>query len=358
MVLLGISILSVYSATLNAVTAFGTPLSVLFPRHLINIAVGVAAMVGASLVNYRQLTAFAVPIYMLALLALGFVLVGGTVSEGAQSWVSIGTRTIQPSEIAKLFIIIVLAAYWERFRESSSTWRVQAGSLALVGAPMLLVALQPDLGTTIVIGCIWLAMAWGAGIRVPQLAVLAVLAVPVVSIGWQAVLDEEQKSRLLTFYVLLTNPDQVDPNDGYNVIQSLNAISSGGLLGTGLLTGLLSQGNYIPVQYTDFIFAVIGEELGFVGGTVLLVFQGMLLWLILSIADEAGDLFGRLIAFGIFGMFLCHILINAGMAMSVLPVTGLPMPFISYGGSFTITTLLAIGLLQSIRLHRRRLAFS
>jgi rod shape determining protein RodA len=234
---------------------------------------------------------------------------------------------------------------------------VQLGSLILAGVPLLLVLLQPDLGTGLVFACIWLTMAWGAGIRLHHLLLLAIVAVPVLLLGWDHVLDSEQKSRLLTFYWLLTNPSQVDPNDGYNIIQALNAIGSGGLFGSGLTNGLLSQGNYIPVQYSDFIFAVIGEEMGFVGAVVMLTFQTVLLWLVLSTVQEARDTFGRLIALGIFGMLLSHVTINVGMSMSVLPVTGLPLPFISYGGSFTITTLVAIGLLQSIRMHRRPIVF-
>jgi rod shape determining protein RodA len=175
-------------------------------------------------------------------------------------------------------------------------------------------------------------------------------------LGWEHILNEEQRSRLLTFYWLLTD-QPVDSNDAYNITQSLHAISSGGMFGTGLTNGLLSQGSYIPVQYSDFIFAVIGEEMGFAGGVVLLIFQGVLLWLILSVAEDARDMFGRLIALGVFGMLMSHIVINIGMALSILPVTGLPLPFVSYGGSFTITVLVAIGLLQSIRMRRRRIAF-
>jgi len=141
------------------------------------------------------------------------------------------------------------------------------------------------------------------------------------------------------------------------VIQALNAISSGGLTGAGLTRGLFSQGNYVPVQHTDFIFAVIGEELGFIGGVVLIVFLTVLLWQTLTVAGKARDQFGRLVAFGIFGMFFSHIVINLGMNMSLLPVTGLPLPFISAGGSFMLTSLAAIGLLQSISLRHRQIAF-
>jgi rod shape determining protein RodA len=358
LVLLSISILSVYSATLNA-TSYGNPLDVLFPRHLLNIAIGLVAMVLVASLDYRLLSGFAVPLYILAIAMLLVVLVVGGITSGAQSWLQLGTRTFQPSELAKLLVIIVLASYWARLEEQRSHWLVQLGGLVLAGVPLLLVFVQPDFGTGMVFGAIWLAMAWGAGIRLYHLLILLALAVPVALIGWEYVLDPYQQTRLLIFYWLLTDPAQAaqHPDESYNIIQSLSAIGSGGIYGTGLTHGPLSQGNYIPVQYSDFIFAVIGEEMGFVGGVVLLTFQALLLWIILSIVNDARDMFGRLIALGIFGMFLSHVVVNIGMTMSILPVTGLPLPFVSYGGSFTITTLVGIGLLQSIRMHRHRIVF-
>lgn len=357
LILLSISMLSVHSATLNAVTAYGTPLHVLFPRHVVNIAIGLIIMVLVAMLDYRLLSGLAVPLYIGTIAVLGLVLVLGKISEGAQSWVVVGTRTLQPSEFAKLLVIISLASYWSHFEERQGEWLVQLGGLALAGVPLLLVFVQPDFGTGVVFGVIWLTMAWGAGIQFHHLGILTVVALPIGLIGWEHVLDLEQRSRLLTFYWLLTNPAQVDANDGYNIIQSLNAIGSGGMFGSGLTHGILSQGNYIPVQYSDFIFAVIGEEMGFVGGIVLLTFETLLLWLIVSIVEDARDTFGRLIGLGIFGMIFSHLLVNIGMTISILPVTGLPLPFVSYGGSFTITTLAAIGLLQSIRMHRRKITF-
>ncbi len=357
LVLLGISLLSVYSATLSAVSADGSPMYVLFSRHIQYISAGLVVMVLVALIDYRLLSGLAIPFYVVAVAVLALVLLLGQITGGAQSWIGLGTRTIQPSELTKLLVIIVLASYWAHFEETSNHWLIQLGGLALAGLPLLLVMAQPDLGTAVVFGAIWLVMAWGAGMRHYHLLVVVACAVPLVILGWQYVLDYEQQSRLLTFYWLLTEPSQADPNDAYNTVQALNAIGSGGLFGAGLTNGLLSQGNYIPVQYSDFIFAVIGEELGFVGGTVMLIFQGILLWLILSIANDARDMFGRMIALGVFGLMLSHVVINVGMAMGVLPVTGLPLPFISYGGSFTLTTLIAIGLLQSIRMHRRRIVF-
>jgi rod shape determining protein RodA len=322
-----------------------------------NILLGLVAMVLIAMLDYRLLSGLTVPLYVITVLLLLLVLVSGTITTGAQSWLALGTRTVQPSEFAKLLIIVALAAYWARFEEQRTSWLVQLGGLILAGVPLLLVLAQPDFGTAMVFGFIWLTMAWGAGIRWYHLLVLACIALPVILLGWEYVLNAEQQSRLSTFYWLLNDPARVDPNDGYNIVQSLNAISSGGMFGAGLTDGVLSQGNYIPVQYSDFIFAVVGEEMGFAGSALLLVMLTLLLWIILTIVDDARDLFGRLIAVGIFGMLLSHVVINIGMAMSILPVTGLPLPFISYGGSFTITTLAAMGLLESVRMRRRRIVF-
>ncbi|MCG8351438.1 MAG: rod shape-determining protein RodA [Chloroflexales bacterium] len=355
--LLCISLLSVYSATLNALTDYGRPLSILFPRHITNIVVGLVALVVMTLLDYRLFASLSHFLYIGAVAVLGIVLVAGRVTEGAQSWLALGTRTIQPAELGKLLVIIALAAYWSQLEDQRERWLVQLGGLALAAIPMLLVLIQPDFGTAIVFGMIWMVMALGAGIRWQQLLILALLAIPVGYVGWEKVLNSEQQSRILTFYWMLTDPSRADPDESYNIQQSLNAISAGGLFGAGWTNGVFSQNNYVPVQYSDFIFAVVGEELGFAGGTVLLMFQAFVLWIALSIAARARDAFGRLIALGVFGMILSHTLVNVGMAMGLMPVTGIPLPFISYGGSFTITTLAAVGLLESIAMRWRKISF-
>lgn len=357
LLLLFISVLAVYSATLNAVTGSGVSLSRIYPQHLGNIGIGLAVMVALTFFDYGLLTALARPFYLGIVGLLATVLVIGQISEGAQSWIAVGTRTFQPSELGKLALIIALAAFWQRYEDQRGRWGVQLGALLIATVPMLLVLVQPDLGTTIVFATVWLTMAWGSGIRPLQLAAILGLAIPAAAVGWEFVLDTYQRDRLLTFYYLLTDPSQVDFNAGYNVIQALNAIGAGGWTGAGLTRGIFSQGNYVPVQHTDFIFAVIGEELGFLGGLALICFQGLLLWQALTIAGQARDTFGRLIALGIFGMLLSHVLINIGMNMSILPVTGLPLPLVSHGGTFTIIVLGAVGLLQSIALRRRKLTF-
>ncbi|RRR76664.1 MAG: rod shape-determining protein RodA [Candidatus Viridilinea halotolerans] len=359
-VLLVFSALAIYSATLNAVARTGVPLSRIYPWHLVYIVVGLGAMMVMTLFNYQLLSSLARPIYLTALFLLMLVLVVGQVGEGARSWIEIGTRTFQPIELAKLGVIIALAAYWHHFEGQANRWSVQLGGLLLMALPTLFVLLQPDLGSALVMVGIWAVMAWSAGMRLSQLLALALVTAPVCYVGWTSdmLLDNYQKQRLLTFYYLLADPAQADFNDSYNVVQALNAIGQGGVFGAGLTHGLFSQGNYVPVQHTDFIFAVIGEEMGFVGGIVLIIFQALLLWQALSIADQARDSFGRLIALGIFAMLFCHMVINIGMNLSLLPVTGLPLPLISAGGSFMITVLAAIGLLQSIALRRHRMTLA
>lgn len=343
----------VYTATFN-----NGPLQVLFPRHIINLMVGLIGMVVFTIFDYRQLSGLARPLFIGIIALLLLVHLSGEVSSGAQSWINLGTRTIQPSEFAKIVMIIVLAAYWSRFEQDRDDLRVHLGSLLLMGVPMILVLLQPDFGTALVFAAIWLTMAVTAGLRWYYLLSLFVLAIPACYLGWWYVLEDYQRTRLSTFYWLLIDPSVVDRTDeAYNIIQSLNAISAGGVFGTGLGRGLMSQGSYIPVQYSDFIFAVVGEELGFVGSCALLFFLGLLLWATLNVAERTKNLFGRLIVVGIFGMSLCHILVNVGMNMSIMPVTGIPLPFISYGGSFTITMLVAVGLIESVAMRSERLSF-
>lgn len=350
-VLTGFSLAMVYSATLHDSLTAGY-----FARHLTNLIVGGAAMLLLTALDYHAFQAWVVLLYVGMVATLAFVLMLGQIASGAQSWLDLGLRTFQPSELAKLLIIIALAAFWSAREHASDTWRVQIGALMLVGVPTVLVFFQPDFGTAMVFGTIWLMMAWTAGLRWWQLVTLLVLAFPVGVYGWTHVLEPYQRSRLLIF----VDPLKYDPELKYgawNIMQSLTAIGSGGLMGHGWTHGLLSQNNYLPVQYTDFIFAITGEELGFIGSAVLLLFETLLIWQALAVASVARDSFGRLIAVGIAAMLMCHVLINVGMNMSIMPITGIPLPFVSYGGSFTLTTFTAIGVLQSIALRRRKIVF-
>ena len=357
LVLTGFSLALVYSSTNNGVyIGEGTYVYGYFSRHVANLVVGAVAMVVFTVIDYHMLQAWAWPLYITALVLLAMVLLRGSVRGGAQSWLEFGVRSLQPSEIAKLLIVIALAAFWSRNEERAGTWQSQMGGLILAGIPLLLVFIQPDFGTAFVMAVVWAAMAWTAGIRVWQIVLLLLFILPIGFLGWSSVLDDEQKNRLLVF----VDPKKYDPTgrgDSWNILKSLEAIGGGGMTGQGWLGGPFTQSLTLPVAYTDFIFAAAGEELGFVGGSLLILFECLLLWQGITVALTARDSFGRLLAVGITAVFFCHILVNIGMTMSIMPVTGIPLPFVSYGGSFTLITFAAIGLLQSVALRRRKQTF-
>ena len=363
-VLSGFRTAMVYSTTVgNNYAGEVWSLSRQYVLHLIWLAIGAAAMMVLTLFDYHNFQLLARWSYLLMLALLGYTLVAGKVSMGAQSWL-IGASG-QPSEPAKLLLIISLAAWWSSRDEQRSSWLTLYGSLIMAGIPLGLVLAQPDLGTAMVIGVVWLVMAWSSSITWKQLAVLALVALPVLYVGWNDVLQPYQRGRLTAFMMDESEVDHVADEQEreavqavfYNVRASKVAVGNGRMFGQGLLNGTQSQRNFLPVQYTDFIFAVTAEELGFVGATGMLTFLALVLWQAVTVAMRARDLFGRLIAVGIFGMLLIHTLENVGMNIGLMPVTGIPLPFISYGGSFTVTVLAAIGLLQSIDMRRRTLVF-
>jgi rod shape determining protein RodA len=305
------------------------------------------------------------PLYVLMLALLGVVFLLGIERQGAQSWLGGQVLSFQPSEPAKLLLIVALAAWWSARAEARNSWVTLFGSIILAALPLAMVLLQPDFGTAMVMGFVWLAMAWSAGLRWFHILALAVIAVPAFVWGWNHVLHDYQQGRLRAFIMTeeelatITDPQVQEAVSAvfYNVNQSKVAIGNGGIVGQGWLNGTQSQLNFLPVQYTDFIFAVTGEELGFVGATLLLGFLCFVIWQAITIAGRARESFGRLIAIGIAALMMIHTLENVGMNMGLMPVTGIPLPFISYGGSFTVTMLMAVGLLQSIEIRRRSRLF-
>lgn len=363
LVLLGFSLLMVYSTTVgkNAVTYS------MFRNHLIWLIVGAVCMVGVILFDYRNIQVLSIPLYVVMLALLGVVFALGISRQGAQSWVGFQNLSFQPSEPAKLLLIIVLAAWWSKREQkpNGNSWVTLIGSLVLAGIPLLMVLVQPDFGTAMVMGFVWLGMAWAAGMRWYHVLTLAAITVPVLIIGWNKVLEPYQQGRLLGFMSTeeqlskITDPRVHEAISAvlYNVNQSKVAIGNGGLMGQGWNNGTQSQLNFLPVQYTDFIFAVTGEELGFVGATIMLGFLCFTIWQAITVATRARETFGRLIATGIASLMIIHTLENVGMNMGLMPVTGIPLPFISYGGSFTITMLMCIGLLQSIEIRRQSHVF-
>lgn len=302
--------------------------------------------------DYRSLKDLAPFLYGFTLIALLLVMFAGQSALGAQRWLQIGPISLQPSEFAKLMMIIVLAAFLDRKMNRLSHWLDVLPVFVIVGIPTLLVLKQPDLGTAMVFVGILIGMLFVAGISWRILGVLVgttLLSLPVV---WQF-LHDYQKSRLL----VLLDPTEDPLGAGYHVIQSQIAVGSGQLTGKGLFSGSQSQLNFLPENHTDFIFSVIGEEMGFIGSFILLLIYGYLLYRTLRIAGEARDDFGMLLATGIASMWAFHLLVNVGMTMGIIPVTGVPLPFVSYGLSSLVTNLSAIAILLNIHIRHRKISF-
>lgn len=358
LLLLAISVPMVYSTTIGSSGTWQMRLGESFTKHLIWITLGLGLLLTLSLVDYQSLRPLAIPLYVGSLLTLAAVIGLGIARGGAQSWLGSSTLSFQPTEPTKLVLIIVLAAYWTKQRDDTGSWRALVVSLLLVAPPLGLVLLQPDLGSAMVIVGIWIIMALMANTRWYQFLGLAILAVPTAIFGWTKVLKDYQRYRLEVFI----NPDRFinDPElskYSWQTVQARLATGNGGIGGMGLNRGIQSQLNFLPVQESDFIFAVTAEELGFIGAASIIMLELLVVWQIWRVAEHARDPFGRLLAAGIGAMLLVHCFENIGMNLIMMPMTGIPLPFVSYGGSFTITVLAGIGIVQSVSLRRRRLAF-
>jgi rod shape determining protein RodA len=297
-----------------------------------------------ALIDYRRLADWWQAIYATALVVLLGVLTPlGSVVNGTRGWYRIGFLSLQPAEFAKLATILAVAAYLGQVdRVDLRRLGVALGLLAL---PMGITLLQPDLGSALVFIGIALGMLVVAGVRMRHLAVLVLLGlVAVFAILNSDTLDDYQRERLTSF----VSPDGLS----YNVDQAQKAIGSGGLTGFGLNQGPQTRGGYVPEQETDFIFTVAGEELGFLGAGGLVLLLGVIVWRMWRTAQLAADTVGTLICVGVMSMFLFHIFENVGMTLGIMPVTGIPLPFVSYGGSSMLTSFAAIGLVQSVHMHR------
>lgn len=335
-------------------------------RQTVWLVLGVAVAAVVTWLNYHELERFVVPAYLGILALLVGVLFVEPRSVEASRWFYIGSYSFQPSELGKLVLIVALAAYLAKNQHRINEWRVFFGALALTLIPMLLVMCEPDLGTALVFGFIMLAMLWLGGI--PRTRVLGLILILALLIGivfvdlWFATdgfthLAEELPLPLplhtyqLNRLIIFVNPE-MDPMDtGYQIIQSKVAIGSGGLLGKGYGEGSQVQNNFLPTHHTDFIFAVVGEELGLLGTGVVLALYLLLLLRAVRIALHAADMFGSLVVSGIVAMLLFQIFINIGMTVGVMPVTGITLPFFSYGGTSLLINMLAVGLILSVNIR-------
>lgn len=305
--------------------------------------------------DYQELARFSRFIYVMCLLMLAAVLVPGLGHEakGAQSWLGVGPVRIQPSEFAKIFIIITLADFINKRKLKIEKLQDLAAILLHIGIPMGLILLQPDLGTTLVFIAILFGMLLLGGAPMKYILGLLFLGMAATPFVFHF-LKPYQRNRLIVFL----NPEKIDPSGaGWNVIQSMTAIGSGRFFGKGLGAGTQSQYGFIPEQWTDFIFSVLGEELGFIGAMFLLLLYFFILWRSVKIAAKAKDNFGMLMVVGIVAMWTFHILENIGMTAGMMPVTGIPLPFMSFGRSSFFTNMISLGIILNVGMRRRKILF-
>lgn len=348
--LTGVGLVLIASATHTE--ALRTGVNYFVQRQGLFLTVDVLLVILLLRLDYHVLKQVALPLYVITLILLLGVMFFGHSTMGAQRWIRLGPVIFQPSEFSKVFIIVCLAAFLDKQAGSLEHWKEYLPAGLFLLAPFVLVLRQPDLGTALVFGAIGFSMFWVCGFKTRWIAWMTGALICLSPLIWHF-LHEYQRNRIRVFL----NPE-LDPfGAGYHVIQSKIAIGSGLLLGKGWMQGTQSQLNFLPENHTDFIFAVAGEEFGFIGAVVILLLYLILIWRGLTIALNAEDRFGMLLATGITGMYLFHVLVNIGMTAGIMPVTGVPLPFLSYGVSSLTTNMLLAGLLLNINLRKTRLQF-
>lgn len=337
-----VGLLSVYSATHIQSHA-------IYRKEVYWVAIGIAAMSLTVFINYSLLERYAYAVYASTVTLLIAVFIVGSSFSGARRWISLGFFTLQPSELAKLGLIVILAKYFSE--KATPAKGLALKDLLTPGAflaiPFLLIAKQPDLGTAIILFMIFCSMVLLVRVRTKTILGFILAFTAMAPFAWKG-LKSYQKARLTSFL----DPDSDPLGSGYHLMQSKIAIGSGGFAGKGFLHGTQGKLMFLPEHHTDFIFSVLAEEWGLMGSVaVLLLFTGLILSGLNS-ANGSKDRFGLLMAFGITSMFFWHAVINLGMVSGVLPVVGVPLPFLSYGGSFMLTSMIAAGLLINIRMRR------
>jgi rod shape determining protein RodA len=351
-----VGMVMVYTATRGSLLELGEDPKSYLKKQALFVFLGIIIMVGVALFDYRRLEPLAMLIYWLLVLALLGVFVVGNSAQGAARWFSVGPIQLQPSEFAVLAVILAVASYCDKRTEEGLAWKDVFRLLILAGIPILLVMAQPDLGTAIILLIVLLVMLAVAGLPIRILVMLFVGVILAALVAFETgILHHYQIARLTTFL----NPN--NPSKNYyvqsaenNLAQSKNAIGSGGFLGTGIGHGAQTNLGYVPEQQTDFIFSAVGEQLGFVGGAGLLALLGVVAWRIQRAAGASRDVFGRLVCTGLFTFLAFSVFQNAGMTMGIMPITGIPLPFVSYGGTAVLCFFTAVGLALSVGVRRRR----
>lgn len=347
-----LGLVMIFSATAPRLAAGGHSRSEELVSQAVFVVLGVFVLITASAISDRTWQSLAPMIYAIALLLLLVVISPvGVVRQGAQRWISLGIIDLQPSEVAKPAVVMALALLLSPIQENRMRWIRVAKAVGLAAIPAGLVFFQPDLGTALVFGFVTVVMLFVAGTSFRQIALLLVAAVIALGMALElGVLHDYQVNRLVGFL----NTDEHSLSLNYNQNQSQIAIGSGGLFGQGLFEGTQTNLAFVPSQSTDFIFTALAEQLGFVGGALVLGLFGVMIWRMLLIANFARDRFAQLTAAGIAAMFAFHVFVNVGMTVGILPVTGIPLPFLSAGGSFYMSMMLAVGVVNSIWMRRVR----
>ncbi|MGA2752646.1 MAG: rod shape-determining protein RodA [Terracidiphilus sp.] len=338
------SVLEVHSATVHTKFAsFGT-------KQILFIAAGLVGMFVLAKIDYHRLIDWSPWLYGIFVVSLVAVKVIGHKALGARRWIALGPIQFQPSEWVKLVLILAVARYIANIGGRNLTWTEIFKAFGMVGVPMILVLIQPDLGTTLTYAPILVAGLFLGGINLRQSLILITVGAVLVGGVWSSgkILKPYQKARLTSFI----NPGNDPRGSGYQVLQSEIAVGSGGIWGKGLEKGTQTQGYFLPIPYTDFIFAAFSEEHGFVGAFFVLLLYFLILMRLIQNAQTAADLPGSLIIMGLVAVLTFQIAVNVGMVIGLMPVTGIPLPLMSYGGSSVLFTFLALGVAMNVRMRR------
>jgi rod shape determining protein RodA len=321
-------------------------------KQILFVGVGFGAMIVTAFFDYRRYRDLAPVAYGAVMLLLLMVVTGlGSERKGAQAWFQLGPFQLQPSELAKVVVIVALASAIAHFNQDIDARRLGV-LLAIAGAPMALIMLQPDLGTTLVFVAVGMGMFLIGGVQVRHIAALTVAGlIGVVVVLNSGMLETYQQCRLTSF-LDTQNQDCEERDSAYNLDQAKVAIGSGSVFGAGLFEGTQTRLDIVPEQHTDFIFTAVGEELGFAGAGTLLALLAVIAWRIWRTAQLSRDPLGTIICVGILSMFVFQVFENIGMTMGIMPITGIPLPFMSYGGSSTLTAFIAMGLVLNVHMRR------
>ncbi len=351
LILATIGVVGIYSAGINS-TSSGDE----YIKQIIWIGISLIAMCAIWLLDYHVSSAVGLIAYPICLILLIVVLFMPEVN-GASSWFNIGSIQIQPSEFTKIAYILVLAKYIEyvhtKGKDAINKWYYVALAAFIFIIPVALIMLQPDFGTALVFASITFFMLFKSGLSYKYVLALILILIVTVPLMYFFVLSDYQQERIQVFF----NPEQEPLGAGYNAIQSKIAVGSGMLFGTGLGKGTQTQWGYLPVKSSDFIFSVISEEMGFIMSALIVVLYIVMLYRILKLAETSKDRLGSVISIGVFGMLFFHFLENIGMTIGLMPITGIPLPFVSYGGSSMLTNFIALALVLSISSRRQKSLF-